>query len=982
MPTTTYRLQLHHGFTLVDARQVAPYLSALGVTDVYCSPIFTANPGSSHGYDVCSHNEISSELGGEPQYEALLAELESRGMGLILDFVPNHMSNDPHTNEWWRDVLENGPSSPFASFFDIDWDPVKPELKERLLLPILSEQYGEALESGRLRLRFEAGALRLEYRDYLLPINPRRSPLVLELELGSLAAQLGEEDARLREFLSILTALRNLPPYTERDPQKIAERQREKEVARERLERLGQSCSAIDGHIAKAVEVVNGTPGNAASFDRLHELLELQAYRLASWRTASDEINYRRFFDINELAGLRVEDQKVFDHIHSLVFRLVAATRTVTGLRIDHIDGLFDPTGYLRRLQDAVQQAVASRTGDHATGGFYIAVEKILAGSEALRSEWPVAGTTGYNFLNDLNGLFVDPRSRQSLLQVYARFSGQHGTFPDVAHESKKLIVSTAMSSEFQVLVRAVNRLSEHDRRSRDFTAVSIGRALREVVASFPVYRTYVSDNGALPADVHVVDTAIREARRRNPALESSIFDFVRAILLTAGTSQPDRPSALSDEKSRLDVAMRFQQYTAPVQAKGVEDTAFYRYHVLMSLNEVGGDPDRFGVSVDDFHAASARRLAHWPGEMLATTTHDTKRSEDVRARLNVLSEIHEEWRKAVFRWRAINRGSRTRLNGGVAPDGNDEYLFYQTLLGTWPAQLENEPIPPEAPDQLVGRIETYMRKAIREAKVHTSWITQNREYESAVSAFVERTLKGEGAPAFLASFVPFARHAGRLGFVNSLSQLVLKLVVPGVPDFYQGTELWDLSLVDPDNRRPVDFAQRQALLADLEPWLARAVAGAVNTGEGSDLTAAVASMLDEWPDGRIKLFVTACGLRLRRTHQTLFSTGAYVPLPDAGLHSGHLVACARQHGPDVIIAIVPRLTGALGRGASPLPIGSETWADTRVWLPEQWASQRLRHLLTGEEIMPAKAVSGGAWLLASRALHTCPVALLSACPA
>lgn len=989
-PVTSYRLQFHAGFTLADARRIVPYLASLGVTDCYCSPVFTARPGSMHGYDVCRHTEINPELGGEDQFLAFAAELRRHGLGCILDFVPNHMSNDPHTNPWWRDVLENGPSSPFATFFDIDWAPTKPELQNRLLLPILGEQYGAALERGALSLRFESGALVLAYGTLTIPVNPRRSPLVFEQGLDVLESQLGAASADLREFLSILTALRNLPPYVERDAKQITERHREKEVARERLDRLAIASAPVRAHIARALAVYNGTPADPRSFDRLHALLELQAYRLASWRTAADEINYRRFFDINELAGLRVEDPAVFDDIHSLVLRLVASGHA-TGLRLDHIDGLFNPRAYLEQLAAATALALGGETrgapsavtasgerGHPGRPGVYVVVEKILSDRETLRQEWPVSGTSGYTFLNDVNGLFVDGRHAKKMQRLYARLTGYRAPFADVAYEGKRLIVTTALSSEFQVLAQSVNRLSEADWRSRDFTLASIRRALREVVACFPVYRTYIDRAGATDADAALVDTAIADARRRNPAMESSIFDFLRAVLLPQAVEDMAPPTAGVIDPRRFEVAMRFQQYTAPVQAKGVEDTAFYRYHVLSSLNEVGGDPGRFGRTVDEFHAAGAHRLRHWPLEMLATTTHDTKRSEDARARINVLSEMPDAWQNAVTQWRRLNARHRGRLGGAHAPDVNDEYFFYQALAGAWPTERFDDPLPNQAPPDLLSRLGAFMQKAIREAKLHTSWITPNPDYEAAVARFVEHTLTGPTAPAFLASFVPFVRRVAAAGMYNSLSQLVLKIASPGVADFYQGTELWDLSLVDPDNRRPVNFDHRTRLLHDLHPWLAAADVDAdASNVSGPAQAAAVTSLLEEWPDGRIKLFITALGMRLRRARPDLFQEGTYQPMAAEGPHARHVVAFARQQGPDTLVVVAPRLTTQLPGSERQGPRGHEAWGDTSLQLPASLSNGVCRDLISGARFPLSAATGVQVSVPLAQLLGTCPVALL-----
>lgn len=970
-PESTYRLQLHPGFTFADAAAVVPYLASLGISDCYCSPIFAARPGSTHGYDVCDHNQINPELGGEAGFMAFASALRDHGLGLILDFVPNHMGNDPRTNHWWRDVLENGPSSPFAQVFDIDWDPVKPELKDRLLLPILGEQYGAALEGGFIQLGFDTGALVLDYHSHRLPLNPRRAAVVFDTGLDELSATLGEDSRELREYRSIITALRNLPPYTVRDPSRVAERQREKEVARDRMAALVQAAPAVGRHIERALASFNGVPGQPASFDRLHELLELQAYRLASWKTASDEINYRRFFDINDLAGLRVEDPQVFDDIHHLLLDLVGRG-LVTGLRLDHIDGLADPAAYLERLQAGIRDA--RRRHGHDSGGdatFHVVVEKILSHGERLPDHWATAGTTGYNFLNDLNGLFVDTASRRRMWSLAVRFTGRSDPAVDVIYDSKRLIISTALSSEFQVLVNAINRLSESQRGSRDFTMSSIRRALREVVGCFPVYRTYVSREGVSASDRTVVDAALRAARTRNPALEPSIFEFLRSVLLPDPPPADASPDARRLYERRLDVAMKFQQYTAPVQAKGVEDTSFYRYNLLLSLNEVGGEPDRFGRPVSAFHDSCRERLVRWPGESTATATHDTKRGEDARARLNVLSEIPNDWRDAVQRWTRITRPSRRLVDRNPAPDGGDEYQFYQSLLAVWPPEPADAPVPTTAPPGLDLRLREAMIKAIREAKLHTSWINPNAAYEDAVARFVDDTLGGAVAEPFLAAFVPLARRVARLGAFNALSQLVLKLAGPGVPDFYQGTELWNLTLVDPDNRRAVDYDERRVAIDGLRAMLDRA------TGSGGPVPAeALAALADHWFDGRLKLYVTACGLRARRTAPGVFAAGAYVALEPVGTHARHLVACGRVADHDVVVAVVPRLPAALDGGESRLTIPSDAWADTCVSLPDEWAGRRWQSLLTGRPVDTVR--TGGAECLAPVTLFgELPVALL-----
>jgi (1->4)-alpha-D-glucan 1-alpha-D-glucosylmutase len=942
-PVSTYRLQFRREFGFRQAEELVPYLDALGISDCYSSPHFMANPGSTHGYDICNHSALNPELGSDDEYRAFCGALRARGLGHLVDVVPNHMAADPRSNPWWRDVLENGPSSPFADYFDIDWDPIKPELRGKVLLPVLGDQYGRALERGELQVRFEDGALHLAYFDLDLPINPRQAPKIFALDLPRLEEELaGQPD--LREYLSAVTALQHLPPASERDPARIAERQREKEVARERLARLAGASPPIRRHIESAVRRTNGTSGDPGSFDILHDLLESQAYRLAYWRTAADEINYRRFFDINELVALRMERQDVFDATHVLVKQLIERG-DVTGLRVDHPDGLFDPAAYFDRLQEL------------AGGSFYVVAEKILALGEGLPENWRVAGTTGYGFLNEVSGLFIDGRQIRKLRRIYTRVTGRTESFDVVSYRSRLAVMLTAMASELNVLAHALNRLSETDRRTRDFTLNSCRRALREIAACFPVYRVYPSRRGVTRRDRDVVTRAVAEARRRNPLMEDSTFDFLAGMLLPdpAGTTEAPSP----DDQERQRFAMRVPQFTAPVQAKGIEDTAFYRYHVLVSANDVGGRPAHPNVTPEEFHAANRRRRDHWPYELLATSTHDTKRGEDARARINVLSELPDQWQARVAEWMRVNGRYRTRVEGAWAPERNDEYLFYQSLVGVWPAAAGTE----TPTDEFVERLATYMEKAIREAKVHTSWTDENPEYGPAVRRFVVGCLTGDTAPRFLETFVPFAWRVAAAGMVNSLAQLVLKIASPGVPDFYQGTELWDLTLVDPDNRRPVDLSLRQTLLQSLSPLIER-------VERGEDCADRVGELLRTWQDGAIKLFVTACGLRARRRDPELFLHGRYQSLPIDGPRSDHLVAFARIVDGRTLVVVAPRFTLSLSRDEGP-PVGERVWESTRVMLP---APARFLNVVTGERI---EAAEGG--LPVGSALATIPVGLLLA---
>ena len=1002
VPLSTYRLQLHAGFTLDDAADLAPYLAGLGADTCYTSPYFTANPGSMHGYDVCDHNAINPELGGPEAHARFIARLSALGLGHMVDFVPNHMGVGTGTNAWWRDVLENGPGSPGARYFDVDWDPVKAALRAKLLLPILGDQYGRVLERGELRLAFADGLLVVKYFDHVLPTNPRLAAQIYRRATGPLTTALGADNAHLHEFLSILTSLQNLPELNEPGPdsgdgsappagfapqrEATDERQREKEVARARLARLVAECPAVGAHIEAAVREVNGEVGRPESFTALHELLEAQAYRLSYWRTASHDINYRRFFDVNELAGLRVEDPEVFTATHTLLGQLLASGR-VQAVRIDHPDGLFDPARYFDMLQQL------------AGGDLYLVAEKILSSHETLPERWPIAGTTGYDYLNALNRLFVNADEARRMRRIYARLTGETDSFDEIRYESKRLIMTTAMASELNVLAHALSRIAEGNRRSRDFTLNSLRDTLSEVIACVPVYRTYVDERGWTLGDRAVVDRAIGRARRRNPAMESSLFDFFREVLMPrtpengAGAapgpeSRPiDRrtgypPADAGEAGARLHFAMKFQQLTGPVQAKGLEDTALFRYNLLLSLGEVGGDLERYGGRVEDFHDANAARLRQRPFEMIATATHDTKLGEDTRARINVLSEIPDEWAREVTRAMRMNRTHRTLVDGEPAPDRNDEYRFYQALIGVWPLETASPGAPapdnsakvPAHPGDLVERLRAYMVKSVKEAKRHTSWLTPNEEYEQAVTRFVDRVLTGPGGAKFLSAIAPFARRVARVGMFNGLSQVTLKVGSPGVPDFYQGCELWDLSLVDPDNRRPVDFAHRRSVLAALDHLL---------TLPSVDRAAPIAELVSRWPDGRIKMLLTTAGLRLRREWRNVFLSGRYLPLvTDVTVPAG-LVAFARLLDDRAALFIAPRLTAPLvGAGGSladlPLvPLGGEAWKTSRIILPPELHGRTFHHYVTGAEILPA-AASGDEWLFAGQIFDTVPAGIVT----
>jgi (1->4)-alpha-D-glucan 1-alpha-D-glucosylmutase len=975
VPLSTYRLQINAAFPLLAARDVVDYLASLGVSACYTSPYFTAAPGSTHGYDVSDHNEISPELGGAEALVDLRVALSAHGLGHVADFVPNHMGIGTGRNARWNDVLENGQSSPASAFFDIEWAPETEQLQAKLLLPILGDQYGRVLERGELAVTFHDGQLTLKVGDAELPINPRQSPRVFRLALEPLTAILGPDNPALHEFQSIITSLQKLPPYTEQRRELMEERQREKDVARARLARLVTETPIVGEQIQLALHGFNGEPGRPESFDQLHELLESQPYRLSYWRTASHEINYRRFFDVNTLAGLRVERPEVFAATHKLLEALLR-DGMVDAVRIDHPDGLFDPARYFEMLQDLAARAWGVERTDEGGGArrpLYVVAEKILSGQEALPRRWALHGTTGYNYLNDLNGLFVDGAHGRRMRRTYAKLTGHLEPFDDVVYASKRLIMETGLASELNVLAHMLNRIGKGNRRSRDFTLESLRDAITEVVACFPVYRTYVDEQGWTAEDRSIVERAIARARLRNPAMERSLFDFFREVMLARDEGGAPRfhdrrdgypPADANEAHERLQFAMKLQQYTGPVHAKGLEDTSFYRYNLLLSLNEVGGDPERFGRSVAEFHEANVRRRRDWPWEMICTSTHDTKMGEDTRARINVLSELPDDWAREVGLWMRSNRDYRTVVDGEPAPDRNDEYRFYQALVGIWPADLHG-PIR-LAPREIIDRLQAYMIKAVKEAKRHTSWLTPNQGYETAVVAFVEAVLTD---PRFLEAFLPFQARVAVAGMINSLAQVALKIGSPGVPDFYQGTELWDLTLVDPDNRLPVDFERRREMLAATDRLLAL---------EPGQRALALADCLTGWQDGAVKLLVTAVGLRLRRERAELLLSGGYLPLVTEVSVGASLVAFARTHGEAVAVFVAPRFTSSLMDEQHPLPVGGERWKTSRVLLPPELAKRVFRHQLTGAEVTPV-VTDSQAWIFAGQLFDTVPVAILIA---
>lgn len=958
IPRATYRLQFNREFTFVRATELVPYLSDLGISHCYASPYLKARPGSPHGYDIIDHNALNPEIGSPEDFERFVAALHEHQMGQILDMVPNHMGVMGADNGWWLDVLENGQASAYARFFDIDWFPVKAELQGKVLLPVLGKHFGAVLEAGELRLSYdrESGSFSIFYFEHRFPVDPREYPKILGFRVETLAARMSSDDVQLSLFQSLVTACGHLPARSEVTPEKIAERQRDKELLKRNLAAVCAASPDISRFVDENLAEFNGVQGDPTSYDLLHGLLDAQAYRLAFWRVAADEINYRRFFDINELAALSMENQEVFEETHRFVFDLISKGK-IDGLRIDHPDGLHDPAQYFSRLQEQ-----AGGQGDARP--LYLVIEKITAAFESLPGHWRVYGTTGYKFLNQVNGLMIKESSCARMTHIYQRLGGGTRDFSELVYSCKRLIMKSSMSSELNVLATQLSRIAEADIHTCDYTLNGLRYALAEVIACFPVYRTYVTGAGASAEDTRYVDWAIALAKKRNQAGDVGIYNFVREVLLTgiaAGKSDAYRQAVIT-------FAMKFQQYTAPVMAKGYEDTFFYQYDRLVSLNEVGGDPSRYSISFDAFHRACQENFRDWPHGLLATSTHDSKRSEDVRARINVLSEIPDEWDMQVRRWKRLNHMRKTRTGSDVYPTSNDEFLLYQTLLGTWPLEEMDE----SGRADYCARIESYMLKAAREAKTNTSWINPNEEYERALSEFVRALLTPPGNELFMRAFLPLQERVARNGMFNSLSQTLLKLTAPGVPDIYPGCELWDFSLVDPDNRRPVDFARRENGLAEMRSFFA---------AEKREVAEYARGLLQSMGDGRIKLYLIWKTLSFRREQETLFGGGDYVPLKVEGEHAEHVCAFARVSGNDAMIAIVPRWFDALTRGENAVPLGRETWKNTRVVVSFATSVESWINLFTEEEVACRRA-DPVASLDVAEILSDFPCALLSGRPA
>jgi len=942
--SSTYRLQFNKDFTFQDAAKIVDYLSDLGITHVYASPILSARRGSTHGYDAIDPTRLNPELGTEADFTVFQDKLRERGLGLILDIVPNHMSASSE-NSWWMDVLENGPESAYASYFDIDWHPPSRMLEGKVLLPVLGRPFGEALEHQELKLVLMEGKFFVQYFESLFPLAPSTYHLILKRRLNELRTQLGEDSPAYQEYSGIVAAAAALSDAAGQAREAAGEKRLQFESLRQRFRQLVSADVNVNEFIRQNLDGLEGNPKEPSSFTSFESLLAQQHYLLAYWQNVNEEINYRRFFTINDLVGMRMEDPLVFEATHTTVLRLVEQN-SVTGLRIDHIDGLRDPLGYLRQLSESV----GSDTRSIESLSVPIFVEKILARDERLPANWPVAGTTGYEFANALNCLFIDPQGAKTIEQIYSRFLGRDVAYDDMLYQKKKLVMSTLLGVEMRSLGHQFRALARDDRYAREIPRTELEQALIETTAHLSVYRTYIRNLEVSAQDEQRIEQALSSARTGTSQIHSRSFDFLRDVLLLR-----NQPHLLSGQReTRLAFTMRWQQFTGPIMAKAFEDTFLYVYNALISLNEVGGEPRPSTAASADFPKFILDRQGDFPHALNATTTHDTKRGEDVRARIAVLSEIPDEWRKHLDRWSKLNATHKKSIDGQPVPDRNEEIFLYQTLLGAWPLEASDLA-------SLSERMQAYLIKATREAMVHTRWTRPNLRHERALQAFVSSIIKPHRNNEFLRDFTGFQKRTAYYGMINGLTQTLLKIASPGIPDFYQGSELWDLRLVDPDNRQPVDFDRRNAMLTNLP-----------QTDEAAFAT--LSDLAHNWHDGRLKLYLICKALHFRAENSTLFSEGPFLTLECRGRLRDNVAAFARRYKKDWIIVVVPR---RLARARHPMNSESSEpfWGNTEVGLPKT-APTLCKNVFTGEIFKTDGA--GKSRLHLSRLLKHFPVALLS----
>ncbi len=931
IPVATYRIQFSREFRFTDATGLVPYLHQLGVTDLYSSPRYRPKSGSSHGYDVTNPDRVNPDLGTEEEFNDLCARLQAYGMGLVLDIVPNHMAAS-HENKWWADVLEHGPASAYADYFDIDWHPEVSKARflqdGKVLVPVLGDLYGNVLHSGHLVLGLENTGLYLAYWDRRFPIDSGTCGMVLED-----CANLAETE----ELVEAAAVLRRLSGYSGAIPGREGLSKRRAQARAEDCRKLEQELFLLHRDDARTRSVIDRALAQfSAQPGRMHALLQQQAYRLAHWRVASEEINYRRFFDINDLVSLRVELPHVFEDRHAAIREQVLAGR-VTGLRVDHVDGLYDPGAYLDRLQECMGGSSDQRA-------IFTVVEKILDSSEPLPRDWAVAGTTGYDFLNAANDLFIDAEGFERIDQAHRAVNGDTRPFAELCYACNRQAMRQLFAGEVERLMHELSAIAARHWIARDIPASELRVALVEITACLPVYRTYASDAGLAKTGRRLLERTLALARERmGPTVNVLAWQFLREVLLL---EPPEYDPDLGTEYLRF--LRRWQQFTGPVMAKGLEDTAFYRHMSFISRNEVGGDPLRENppLSPAQVHEFLARRQKQWPHSMNTTSTHDTKRSEDVRARLNVLSEMPEHWVRTWTRWSRMNRKLR-----GVAPSPDEEAMVYQTLLGAWP--FDEAEI-----DSFASRVEQFLHKALREAKLHSDWLSPDEAYEDEVVKFANALIYSKPGGAFRKSFLRLWKTVAYHGAWNSLSQVVVKITAPGVPDFYQGQETWAFHLVDPDNRQQVDYTGPREALQE------------VHQGKPRSRRALAARLARHWQDGRIKLFATEAGLNFRRDRAELFTFGDYTALESRGPLSESAFAFARNRGDAWSLTIAPTLTTRVSGNRGGLGSQSD-WQKTRVVLPER-APREWRNLFTGEDVRTANGA-----LDVAGALGRFPVAIL-----
>ncbi len=938
IPIATYRLQFTPSFGLADAQAIAPYLSALGISDIYASPILHSRQGSTHGYDGVDPNHVDPELGGDAVFEALGEVLRSLKLGWVQDIVPNHMAFSCE-NSLLMDVMEKGRPSQYSAHFDIDWQHPYEGMTGRVLAPFLGQPYGDCLAGGELTLAYGETGFTINYYALKFPLCLASYTTLLTHDLAQLEQQLGQEHSTYQQLQSLLENIEALSEVVD-----DADLPEQVWKLKAQLWQLWGSSNELRQHLDKTLQTFNGKSHEveplAHRFALLDQLLSQQFYRLAYWKVSTEELNYRRFFTINDLICLQVEDEAVFQTVHQTLLDWVKAGK-ITGLRVDHIDGLYDPLTYLNRLRQAAPEA-------------YLLVEKILEAEEVLPTNWPIQGTTGYDFMNQLNGVLCDRKGEATLTQTYQDFIGTVLSSSELIEQNKRLIVAEHMAGDVDNLVRLLRTIAGRDRASRDITLPRLQQALEEVLVLFPVYRSYINQEGVNTEDQSLVQGVIRQAKLKLPTCDKALSFLERVLLL-----QFDEDLSDEDQAAWLRFSMRVQQYTGPVMAKGVEDTAFYLYNRLTSLNEVGAALEHFGVSPEGFHQFNQTSASHWPHRMNATATHDTKRGEDTRARINVISELADEWREQVSHWQQLNH--RDHASSGEAQGHdlkpNDEYFIYQTLVGVFPFITEDMSIDEGELVAVANRVKDYLVKSVREAKVNSNWENPDEAYEASLARFVNLLLDRTQPNPFLDAFMPFARKVQHHGLLNSLSQTLLKFTVPGLPDVYQGTELWDFSLVDPDNRRPVDYGQRTQLLEELQQQ------------ETSDRAALIQNLRTSCQDGRIKLYMTYKLLQARQQLEALFQQGTYLPLELSGELREQAIAFERRLGDQRVIAIAPRLTTALTKEGE-FPLGESVWGETGIQL-SQAEQGSWQNLLTGDRVQAGDTL----WL--KDMLKQLPIALL-----